>query len=167
MPMATIRQIKPDEWQLLKRVRLGALGDAPEAFSSTLERETAFADDTWQERTRDGAEGIKSFCTIALDAEEPAGIAVGLSDANDASKAYLVSMWVAPACRGTDIARLLVDAVAGWAAGAGALVLLAGVTSGNERALAFYKKVGFETFTGPRPDHPATNTCNLVIARRV
>jgi GNAT superfamily N-acetyltransferase len=167
MFMTEVRQIKPDEWQLLKRVRLAALADAPEAFSSTLDRETAFADGTWRQYTREGAEGVRSFCALALDGEEPAGIAVGLSDEKDTANSYLVSMWVAPASRGTHVAPLLVEAVANWATRLGASLLLAGLTPGNERAVAFYKKTGFETFTGPRPDHPAINTCNLVIARRV
>lgn len=165
--MAEVRQIKSGEWELLKRVRLAALTDSPDAFSSTLERENAFPDETWRERTRDSADGIHSFCAVALDDDSEIGIAVGLSDADDATRCYLVSMWVAPSFRGTEVARSLVEAVADWAKQRNASLLLAGVTPCNERALSFYKKVGFEPYTGPRPDHPATNTCNNLIALRV
>jgi GNAT superfamily N-acetyltransferase len=146
---------------------LAALADSPDAFSSTLEGENAFPDETWRDRTRDSVAGIKSFCAVALDDDSEVGIVVGLSDANDATRCHLVSMWVAPSFRGTDVARSLVEAVAGWAKQRSASLLLAGVMPCNERALAFYKKVGFEPHTGPRPDHPATNTCNNLIVRRV
>ena len=167
MHMAEVRQLKSEEWELMKRVRLAALADSPEAFSSTLDRERQFTDEMWRERTRASAEGINSFCAVALDDATEAGIAVGLNDDEERTHCYLVSMWVAPAFRGTDVARILVESVSSWAARKRASLLIAGVIPCNERALAFYRKVGFVPYSGPRPDHPATNECNHLIARRI
>jgi hypothetical protein len=46
-------------------------------------------------------------------------------------------------------------------------VLLAGVRQGNFRADAFYRKLGFETYKDPLPDHPATSGCQLVLGLRL
>ena len=86
--MIQIRQIKPDEWTLLKQVRLTALNDAPKAFSRTLDEDKQISDSTWQER----AMGHTSFTAVAIDADDPVGIAVGLPDSEDTAQAYLVSM---------------------------------------------------------------------------
>jgi GNAT superfamily N-acetyltransferase len=158
-----IRQIRPYEWELLKQVRLAALTDCPDAFSATLDQERQMPESTWQERALSGADGRDSYCTIAIHDDKPVGIAVGLPDTEDPSRAYLVSMWVAPVHRGTDVASSLLAQVMAWAADQGARVLFAGVRPGNVRAIAFYDKMGFVPYEGVPPDHPATTGCEVVL----
>lgn len=167
MFMAELRQIKSGDWELLRSVRLAALADAPEAFSSTFETESILPETTWRERALNSSEGVKSLCVVAREGSNSAGMATGLSDPDDGTRCHLVSMWVAPAFRGSGVAQSLVDAIAEWAARSGASQLLAGVKARNERALAFYHKVGFKAYYGPCPDHPATNSCQHLIVRRV
>ena len=66
-------------------------------------------------------------------------------------------MWVGPNARGTGVAATLVDAVAGHAASQGAGTLVLWVTEVNDRARAFYRRLGFAP-TGARqpvrPDEP-------------
>lgn len=163
--MLVIRSIRPDEWRLLRDVRLAALAESPAAFSKPLARARALSDTDWQRFARDGAGGDVSGCFFALDDAEPVGIAVGLPDAEDASRAYLVSMWVAPAQRGGPAAGTLLAAVERWASGRGARTLVAGVTAGNDRALAFYRKCGYEP--AGCGSHAAIAGCEVVLAKNL
>jgi hypothetical protein len=49
-----IRQAQGADWEALRRLRLGALADAPDAFASTLEREVAFPAEAWRQRAQGG-----------------------------------------------------------------------------------------------------------------
>jgi hypothetical protein len=53
--MTIVRQIQPDEWEVLRAVRLAALRDAPTAFSETLAEAEAMPADFWQGRAERGA----------------------------------------------------------------------------------------------------------------
>ena len=67
---AEIRRVQAGEWAAYRQVRLAALAEAPYAFSTTLERESAKDDAYWQDRA---AHGIPMF--IAWQDGEPAGLA--------------------------------------------------------------------------------------------
>ena len=66
----------PDDWELLRALRLRALTDDPYAFGSTHARELEFDEASWRERTTRMA-----YATVA---GEPAGIA-GAGRPDDAS----------------------------------------------------------------------------------
>jgi GNAT superfamily N-acetyltransferase len=55
----------------------------------------------------------------------------------------LFSMWVAPAARRFGAGRLLVNAVATWAAGWGGKRVVLWVFGANDGALRFYERLGF------------------------
>ena len=48
--MGTVLKMTPDDWERVRRLRLEALTESPDAFSSTLSRELAFDEDTWRAR---------------------------------------------------------------------------------------------------------------------
>ena len=152
--MLAIRQVRHDEWELLRAVRLRALADAPAAFSGTLDEALAEPEDEWRVRAERGAAGDISYCALAFADDDPIGMAVGVRDPGDEGCAYLVAMWVDPRHRKTPAASLLVDSITGWAKSKGIGVLFAGVLQGNDRAAAFYRKVGFAIHNGIIPEHP-------------
>jgi ribosomal protein S18 acetylase RimI-like enzyme len=153
-----IRRIAPEEWQVYRQVRLTALAEAPYAFMSTLEREQAFGEDDWRQRL--SSPTAATF--LAWRDSELAGTATGIG--NDPEDEYavpgawqLVGMWVDPRARGLGVADELVEAVASHARTEAAASLVLWVTEVNDRARAFYKRVGFVP-TGARqpvrPDEP-------------
>jgi ribosomal protein S18 acetylase RimI-like enzyme len=155
---ANVRRVQPEEWPVYRHVRLKALAEAPHAFSSTLQREQGFGEDVWRQRL--GSTTAATF--IAWRDGEPAGTATGKVD--DPADEYtvpgawqLVGMWVDPRSRGMGVADKLVETVADHARAEGAASLVLWVTEVNDRARAFYKRMGFVP-TGARqpvrPDEP-------------
>ena len=151
----TVRRIRPDEGPLLKRVRLAALADTPSAFAKTHAEESAYPDHEWAERAAAwsaGADGATFFVEVH-------GEVRGLVGGHRPDDAELVSMWVEPGARGTGAAEALVGAVVSWAEGPVELW----VTHGNDRAIAFYRRMGFvetDEFK-PLPSDPCKNELRM------
>lgn len=138
--MAQIRELGEQEWEVLRRLRLRALADAPEAFGSSLERELAFDEATWRGRLANPTSG--NF--VALDGSEPVGLATGIHlDHLPTGERLLVGMWVAPERRRHGLGRALVEAVASWAVADGATRLRLGVEKDNTAAQHLYASCGF------------------------
>jgi ribosomal protein S18 acetylase RimI-like enzyme len=154
--MIVLEPITTQNVFLFKEVRLRALQDTPSAFGSTFARESQLTDAEWIDRAIrwDGEKGI-GF--LAMDEGVACGIAGSFLDANDATRAQLISMWTAPTHRQQGVGHLLVDEVAAWARLRGARTLQLMVTSVNEPAMRFYERLGFMRTgrTGPYPNDPA------------
>jgi GNAT superfamily N-acetyltransferase len=131
-----IRRLAPDEWETYRRVRLHALESDPAAFSSRVEHEAEFSEAQWRERL--GRSGV----FVALAGGEQVGLVAGIN-APDGDGAELVSMWVAPGWRGTEVVGRLITSVREWAERAGHARLSLWVVEGNERAEKAYLKQGF------------------------
>ena len=159
-----VRRAHPDEWETVRDLRLAALGDAPDAFASTLSRELARTETQWRSRIRTWP------WFLAWHAGTPAGLVATVPDqpasgppsagppaaelpARGPRGWHLVSMWVSPQIRGTGVADLLVGAVLDHAGAAGAHRVTLWVALGNARARAFYQRMGF-TPTGRRQAYP-------------
>jgi ribosomal protein S18 acetylase RimI-like enzyme len=136
----SVRRLDPSDREALRSARLRSLLDAPRAFGSSYEREVDFPDEVWEGRLADGANA--QFAWTGADGG-PLGIATFVHDRDDPRIGYLVGMWVDPAARGTGAADRLIDAVAGAARQAGAVVLRLHVAEGNGRAERVYERHGF------------------------
>jgi len=137
---ATVRRLAADEADLLRALRLRALGDTPMAFGSTLAREEGYAPAQWERWAAASASGEHQVIFIA---EPASGMASGVIDDDDPALAHLYAMWVAPEARGTGAGTALLDAVLAWAADRGAQRLTTSVTDGNAAAAALYARAGF------------------------
>jgi ribosomal protein S18 acetylase RimI-like enzyme len=164
--MITLQRITAKNVMAYKDVRLRALLDSPSAFIATHATESQFSDTDWESRamrwTRPHSIGY-----LAVVDDYGCGIACGFVDETDRSQAHLVSLWVAPACRHLGIGRLLVDSILAWADTQDARILLLTVTSNNEAAIRFYRRLGF-SLTGEKGPYVNDPTlCNLEMARPV
>jgi len=126
-----IRTLTTDEWALLRDLRFASLREAPDAFTSTVEREEGYPPEVWQLRTGTAA--------VAFVAGDPVGIA-GWHRPPEEDHAELVGMWVQPAHRGTGVALRLVEFVVASTADDD---LVLHVRPGNARARALYERAGF------------------------
>ena len=148
--MALVRATTIHDWQALREIRLQALRDAPDAFSSTHAREAILGEDEWHRRaTRDG-----SFLAF-LPEVCPAGLGGGYLAAPDTVE--LISMFVRPQARGRGVGEAIIDAVVGWAIRKDASTVHLWVTETNKAARKLYERCGF-TVTAerqPLPSNPA------------
>ena len=131
-----IRELNADGWREIRDIRLRSLADAPEAFTSTFDRESAYDEEKWRDLASTGR-------WFVADDEGLVGVAVGVNGwSGDPRKRELVGMWVAPTRRRLGVARNLLEQVKAWAASEGATTLSLGVREGNEEALVAYVSMG-------------------------
>jgi len=136
-PVITVQRIWPDDWRILRDLRLASLADAPYAFTSSVDREASFAEATWRQRLA----GDPSFA--AFDGDQAIGLAGGVPGRPGPGVVReLVGMWVAAPYRRRGVSRMLFEAVATWATEQGATTLTLGVTEGNHGARAAYLRMG-------------------------
>ncbi len=134
-----VRRLRPEEWAAFREIRLRALADAPNAFGATHADEAALTDQEWQERSDRPDRAI----FVADGPDGLVGLALGGSAPGRDDAAAVYSMWVAPEARRRGLGTALIDAVKGWAVGAGYPALGLGVTTSNAPAIALYEHLGF------------------------
>jgi len=160
--MVTLEPLSRGLATILKTIRLRALQDMPSAFGGTYENESQFSLEDWVGRTVAWNSGGTSVCYIAMDGHIPCGIIGGFLDQRflkerNPPRPTVGSMWVAPEHRSAGLGTRLMNEVERWARGLETGELWLMVTSGNEPAIRFYRRCGFE-FTGatePYKNDPA------------
>ncbi len=129
-----IVRIGPDDWREFREVRLASLSDAPGAFGATHADWVDASEERWRQRLTE-----VPFTVVARSATGPVGVASGM-DADDGVE--LISVWVAPAHRGSGLAGRLIDRVVGWARDRERPTFLM-VRDDNAAAIRSYARVGF------------------------
>jgi len=155
-----IRRAKSGDEPLLRKIRLEALSEDPDAFGSTLDRERARTLVDWQKWLSPSA----SF--VLKTANGPEGIVAGVPDSSDPTVVDLMAMWVHPALRGSGAASALVQAVLTWAEERGASSVRLDVIDGNDRARRLYERHGFQD-TGHIAIRPRDGAREVQMERRV
>ncbi len=161
--MITLEPLTPENALVFKSARLCALQDAPRAFAATYQDESRLTDGDWIRRAGQWS-GARSRSFLALDQGAACGIVGGFLDPQDAIRAQLVSMWVAPAHRRLGVGTQLVGAIVDWARAEKARLLRLVVTSNNQPAIRFYRRLGF-TLTariGPYRNDPLLDDLEMI-----
>lgn len=143
--MIVVRSISPQEGMLYKQLRLGALEDAPDAFSPTWEEISQHDDNYWI----NAANRINADPDFELLVAERHGAPVGLVSGQVDSKGvgHIGAMWVAPAARSAGVGKRLLESVIDFLWMRKAIEIRLTVTENNANAAALYRRCGFE-FTG-------------------
>ena len=160
----TLEPIASLNVSVFKALRLSALRDSPNAFGSTYARELRLSDDEWLARVAnwDGQRGVG---LMAMDEAAPCGLCGALVELEYASRAQLVSMWIAPSHRKQGVGRILVEGIIRWARARGMTELSLQVTSNNHQARAFYDRLEF-VLTGktqPYPNDPSVDEYEMLL----
>ena len=153
MVVLRIEQMTPDGWQRVRAVRLRALGDAPDAFGTTLAEDQARAPEVWRERL----ESLSGATFLATREGADVGLVVGAEYRGRERTAGLFGMWVAPEARCRGVAGPLVEAVLAWARSAGYERVVLEVGDENAVAGRLYARMGFVA-TGATGTLPAPRT---------
>jgi ribosomal protein S18 acetylase RimI-like enzyme len=141
-----IRRLTPADAADYKEVRLAALKDDPEAFSSRYGVEAARPDEDFAARLQ----------TSVVHAAYRAGRIVGMagvasrSDPAEPRSAFVWGVYVRPELRGRGIASRMLDAALETALERFDEITL-DVAVGNLAAIALYEKLGFARRRQPRP----------------
>jgi ribosomal protein S18 acetylase RimI-like enzyme len=144
MSDVTVKALGGEDWQAFRQVRLAALRESPEAFTSSYDTEVAYDEDFWRLRL------ARAERLLACDGDEPVGM-VSLGQAEEDGVAELFGMWVAPSRRGSGVAWQLTHAAALHARAAGRRALKLWVSTDNGRAVAFFSSYGFRPTDQRRP----------------
>jgi len=130
--------LDPEEWMIVRDLRLASLREDPDAFGASLEEEGAWSEAQWRDFVT--RQAVFSFD----DETGPSGIALVETFAGDfGATCWLGGCWVAPQARRRGLLRQflrVIDAVAeerGWR------VQGLGVWENNYSAIAAYEALGF------------------------
>ncbi len=151
-----ITRIGPADWESFRAVRLESLSEAPSAFGSRYEDWVEAPVERWQSRLTQ-----VPLTLLARQDTTVVGVVSGQPDGE--TWVELISMWVAPAARGTGVAGRLISAVADWASAQDRSTYLM-VRSDNARARRAYERAGFVDKGVPDDwplDEPAENRMEL------
>jgi ribosomal protein S18 acetylase RimI-like enzyme len=148
----TITRIDTSNALEFKAIRLAALQDSPTAFGSTYAKESLSSDDDWIKRACN-LDGAKSVGFLAMESGKACGIVAAFLDDQNPQTAHVVSMWIAPTHRRLGTGRSLIEAVDVWARDRRVKSLRLTVTSVNDAAIKFYKRIGF-SMTGNIKPYP-------------
>jgi RimJ/RimL family protein N-acetyltransferase len=153
----TVRLLDVGDWQLYRSLRLTALTDAPEAFGSTLDRETAFGEEVWRQRL-----AARNTFVAEIDGR-PCGLVAVIPAGRDTAE--LVGMWVGPDAQGSGAGDLLVRAVLAWADERGLSEVRLWVAEGNHRAERLYARNGFRRTGATQPIRAGEDRREFAMAR--
>lgn len=161
--MITIEPISTDHATKLKETRLRALLDSPTAFGSTYANECLISDEEWRNRATACSEDSR-IGFFAMDGDSPCGMVRATPDNDDATIAWVESMWVAPTHRKRGVGQLLINQIFTWAHMQGITALKLSVTNNNEPAIRFYSRLGFVATgeTEPYPNDPTLVECVML-----
>ena len=135
-----VRRLRSEDVDLLRRVRLAALEDSPDAFGETLEGARSA---NWRARAVDGADFPDRAIFVAVRGARPIGM-VFVKCASPPEPAFLGGMWVNPEFRRGGVGHSLVQQGLSFLRLAGQIEVSLWVTRGHDGVRAFYRGLGFQ-----------------------
>jgi ribosomal protein S18 acetylase RimI-like enzyme len=149
--MPYIKLLAPDDWRMLRDIRLHALQDSPDLFLASYATESGHDEAYWR------SEFGRGDWNIAIDQGRSVGLLGCTLDAGvPGGRHYLEYLWVAPEWRNKGVARALLMHVLDRLRASGVRTAFLWVLDGNDAAVALYKSVGFVSsgHSQPLADRP-------------
>ena len=137
-----IKLLAPEEWHVLRTIRLRALLDSPRAFMSYYDTEARWSEAQWRQRFASGT------WVVAIESGAVIGIA-GLVDGYASDGRHVEWTWVDPTHRHRGVFRALLEALIDLERGNGACDLALWVLENNHAARKAYTRLDFRE-TGER-----------------
>lgn len=141
----SVDALGPDDWKVLRAVRLAALIDSPEAFAADAASERAEDEAGWRARLTDG-----DWAAVRRDGVVVGVLAVSVPAPHDAADAWVHSWWIAPEARGAGAARAMLAWCLDLGRQRGWTRIGLGVWAENTSAIAAFAALGFDA-QEPRP----------------
>jgi RimJ/RimL family protein N-acetyltransferase len=144
----TIRAGTEADAPAYRELRLEALRNHPEVYSSDHEHALTRPASSWAETLRAAGTGGAAFMYFAQHDQELIGLCgIYRVDApRTRHSATVVSLYVRPAWRGLGIAQGLVTACRDWAGSHDVRIVKLGVITTNTAAIRVYQRCGFQTY---------------------
>lgn len=136
----------PEQWRRVADLRIRAISDSPEWFSSNLEKERARNEQEWR-----GVIAAFYWIIYTYDGRDVGMMTVEKADPIRGTDCWLGSCWVEPELRGKGIMRKMVERldeicrIEGWSSQG------LGVWPNNSVAIHAYTKSGFVKHGEPKP----------------
>jgi ribosomal protein S18 acetylase RimI-like enzyme len=136
--MPDIELLAPDQWQVLKGVRLAALEQAPDSFLARWEDENQFDEVRWR------AEFDRGQWSIGSHLGSPVSL-LGSTRENHTpwSECFLEYLWVSPEWRYKGLGYSMLVTEIERLRKVGVRTAFLWVLDGNEAAVRLYRRVGF------------------------
>lgn len=146
---ASIRKLKADDASEYQALRLRALREHPEAFSSSWEREREIPLSAIAKQLRESTESPDHFILGAHAGDRLAGMVGLYREPGDKQhhKGVIWGMYVAPEARGMGVGRMLLrEAIRLAREMDGLEQIKLGVVTSNAEARTLYSSMGFESY---------------------
>jgi len=139
--MFQIKVLTPDDWDVLRAIRLTALDESPDMFLSTYSQEREYDPSRWR------GEFGRGDWYVSIDSESPDGpvgiLGITREPSTPAHQCFLEYLWVAPEVRRHGLAFTMVRQVLDQLQPVGVRTVFLWVLDGNESAMRLYKRLGF------------------------
>jgi ribosomal protein S18 acetylase RimI-like enzyme len=160
----TIEPLCAEQWRDLKRLRIAALTDAPDAFAPTA-AEACSHDDAYWQRAAQRAATTPGF-RLLVARRDGEGLGLASAQCDGAGTGHIGAMWVDPSLRGAHIGARLFDAAVEFLSGQGCVSIELSVTESNATAIGLYRSRGFELTGAWAPLRDGSRLRNLTMRWR-
>lgn len=164
--MISVRRIEVGEGPLYKRIRLAALSDSPNAFATTFDSANRRSLKDWSEQADSTATGTDRVTIFAFINNEPIGIAALYGDDQIRNSGEIIQFWVDPAHRGGLVAEKLIEEIFSRAGKHRFKCLSVWASKGNESAIQFFEKYGFELTHETQPFRPGSDLISCLMTKK-
>lgn len=147
-----IRLLTPDEWPVLRELRLKALSDSPENIGGDLATESKWTETEWRAQL-----AKYDFMVASINGITIGGMNIEKLKGDFGATCWIGSCWIDPEYRGRKVLRALFNYLDSVALISGWEIQGIGVFVDNVAAIAAWEKLGFIAMGEAKPSTRKTD----------